>query len=202
MLNLSQNKHITKLTNRCYSARPNITQLIVPALPIDRRHLRRHPIRRPNETAPLVDSRRNLRRHTKVGQLHVALLGQQNVGALDVAVHFAHRVQILEALQRLAAHVRDLLLAERSRHLVDVLQAAAAAVLHADPQLVAPQVRAKVGDDVRVPTVAHHDDLLLDHLDVIAGLNFDHFYGGQLVALDAFCLRAGKEQTICDIGIG
>lgn len=114
-------------------------------------------------------------------------------------MHFAHRVQILQALQRLAAHVRDLLLAQRPGHLVDVLQAAAAAILHADPQFVAPQIRAKVRDDVRMAAVAHHDDLLLDHLDVVARLDFDHFDGGQLVALDAFRLRGKKNNNTTQI---
>ena len=36
---------------------------------------------------------------------------------------------------------------------VDVLEAAAAAVLHADPELVPAQVGAVVGNDVRVPAV-------------------------------------------------
>lgn len=36
---------------------------------------------------------------------------------------------------------------------VDVLEAAAAAVLHADPELVPAQVGAVVGHDVRVPAV-------------------------------------------------
>ena len=37
--------------------------------------------------------------------------------------------------------------------MVDVLEAAAAAVLHADPELVSPQVGAVVGDDVGVAAV-------------------------------------------------
>ena len=37
--------------------------------------------------------------------------------------------------------------------MVDVLEAAAAAVLHADPELVPPEVGAVVGDDVRVAAV-------------------------------------------------
>ena len=36
---------------------------------------------------------------------------------------------------------------------VDVLETAAAAVLHADPELVPAQVGAVVGNDVRVPAV-------------------------------------------------
>ena len=36
---------------------------------------------------------------------------------------------------------------------VDVLETAAAAELHADPELVPAQVRAVVGHDVRVPAV-------------------------------------------------
>ncbi len=57
---------------------------------------------------------------------------------------------------------------------VDVLQRAAPAVLHADPQLVSPQVGSVIGDDVRVPAVLHHEDLLLDQTEVIALLQLDH----------------------------
>lgn len=45
---------------------------------------------------------------------------------------------------------------------VDVLKRASAAVLHADPELVSPEVAAKVGHNVGVPAVLHHQDLLLD----------------------------------------
>ena len=41
---------------------------------------------------------------------------------------------------------------------VDVLEAAAAAVLHADPELVAAQVGAVVGDDVGVAAVLQGRD--------------------------------------------
>ena len=41
---------------------------------------------------------------------------------------------------------------------VDVLEAAAAAVLHADPELVSPQVGAVVGDDVGVAAVLQDRD--------------------------------------------
>lgn len=50
---------------------------------------------------------------------------------------------------------------------IDVLQGPSAAILHANPELVAPEVTAKVGDDVLVTTVLHHQDLLLDYRKII-----------------------------------
>lgn len=82
----------------------------------------------------------------------------------------------------------------RIRTLVDVLQTATATVLHADPELVPAQIRAEVGDNVGVAAIAHHYDLLLDDLDVIALLQLNHLYGGQIIALDDLGLRAGEER--------
>ena len=67
---------------------------------------------------------------------------------------------------------------------VDVLQGRPAAVLHADPELVPPEVGAEVGHDVGVAAVLHHQDLLLDDAEVIPRLQLYHFNGS--------CLASGQ----------
>ena len=51
----------------------------------------------------------------KIGQLDLALVRQQDVGALDVSVHLSHGVEVGQALQGLAAHEGDLLLCQGTR---------------------------------------------------------------------------------------
>lgn len=48
----------------------------------------------------------HLRGHAKVRELHAACLGQQDVAALDVAVHLAQGVQVREALRARAQQPR------------------------------------------------------------------------------------------------
>ncbi len=61
--------------------------------------LRRHPVRRADEGLALCDGGRQLCRHAKVCQLHLAGVTEQDVAALDVAVNLAQRVQVGEALR-------------------------------------------------------------------------------------------------------
>ena len=84
------------------------------------------------------------------------------------------------------------------------LEAAAAAVLHADPQLVPPQVGPEVRHDIRVPAVLgrdkyylgflnkstylHHEDFLLDDGEIVARLQLDHFNRRRLAARQPFGL--------------
>ena len=51
--------------------------------------------------------------------------------------------------------------------MVDVLEAAAAAVLHADPELVPPEVGAVVGDDVGVAAVLEGETQQRLHMGII-----------------------------------
>ena len=73
-------------------------------------HLRRHPVGRSDEGLPLPQRGGDLRGDAEVGQLDLALVREQDVGALDVAVHLAHGVEVRQPLKSLAAHERDLLL--------------------------------------------------------------------------------------------
>ena len=64
--------------------------------------------------------------------------------------------------------------------MVDILEGAPPAILHADPKLVPPQVRAEVGHDVGMPAILHHEDLLLNDAKVVPLLQLDHFDGGEV----------------------
>lgn len=85
------------------------------------------------EALPFIYCGRDLSRDPKVRQLDIAVLRQQDIRTLDVPMHLAHGVQVLQSLERLPAHVRDLDFGEGTRHLVYILQAATATELHADP---------------------------------------------------------------------
>ena len=89
-------------------------------------------------------------------------------------MHFVLLVEIGETLQSLSTNVGDLQLIQAARHVVDILQAAAATVLHGDPQLVLAQVAAEVGHDVRVLAVRQDLNLLLDNGEVIALVDVDN----------------------------
>ena len=80
--------------------------------------------------------------------------------------------------------------------MVDVLEAATAAVLHADPELVTTEVGTVVSDDVGVAAVLHHEDLLLDDAKVVALLQLYHLDGRELAGRDAFRLKKHKNISI------
>lgn len=71
-------------------------------------YLRGHPKWCTDEGPAFSQSGRNLGRNAKVGQFDVTSLSQQNIGALDVAVHLAAAVQVGQAQQSLFAHESDL----------------------------------------------------------------------------------------------
>lgn len=73
--------------------------------------------------------------------------------------------------------------------LIDILKTASAAILHANPQFISPQIRSVICDYIGVATIAHHDYLLLDDEDVVALLQLDHLDGRQVVRLDPFRLQ-------------
>lgn len=50
----------------------------------------------------------------RLTELDVAVLGEQDVGPLDVPVHLAHVVQVGQALERFPAHVGNLLFPQRA----------------------------------------------------------------------------------------
>ena len=79
-------------------------------------YLRSHPIGSPDERFSLVYRGGDLGADAEIRQLDVAALGEQDVGALDVAVHFAHVVEVGETEEGLAAHVRDLDLGQGARN--------------------------------------------------------------------------------------
>ena len=82
---------------------------------------------------------------------------------------------------------------------VDVLEAAAAAVLHADPELVTTEVGTVVSDDVGVAAVLHHEDLLLDDAKVVALLQLYHLDGRERAGRDAFRLKKHRNMKCHDL---
>ena len=98
-------------------------------------------------------------------------------------------MQVSEALQGLPAHKCYLLLSEGASDMIDVLQGATTTVFHANPQLVTPEVRPEVGHYVRMPTVLHHEDLLLDDTKVIPRLQFYHLDGSIFTSGETFSLK-------------
>lgn len=63
--------------------------------------LRGHPVGCPNDLGLLVRSGKSACRHAKVSKLDGAILGGQDVGALDVSVDDTLIMQILQTLQDL-----------------------------------------------------------------------------------------------------
>ena len=135
-----------------------------------------------------VQGLRDLRGHTEVGEFHLGVIAEQNVGGLHVAMDDLHRVQVVQAAQHFTTHERDDVLRQRASRMVDVLQRTAATVLHADPELVATNVAAVEGDDVRMYAALHHADLRLDRLEVLLMFDLDDLDRRQSVGSMAFCL--------------
>ena len=96
-------------------------------------------------------------------ELDVALQTQEDVIALDVAVDHAVFMKMLEPLERLARHGRDLALAhDVARH--HVRQTAPLHVLHHNPQVAPQKERVDKVDNVAVPRLLHHEDLIDDEV--------------------------------------
>lgn len=54
-------------------------------------------------------------------------------------------------------------------------------------------------------TIAHHNNLLLDDLDVIALLQLNHLYGGQIIASDNIRLKWSRKRDVdmgCESPVG
>ena len=114
-----------------------------------------------------------------------------------------HGVEVGEALQGLPGHEGDLLLGEGAGDVVDVLQGPAPAVLHAYPQLVSPEIGTKVGNNIWMSAVLHHENLLLDDTEVIPRLQFYHFYGGIFTCGQSLGLKQNlhfgeRKHIVCD----
>ena len=70
-------------------------------------HLRRHPVRRAGERHALDRAVAQLARHAKVGELGLAVCGQEHVARLDVAVDLALPVQVVQPVQHVPFYDED-----------------------------------------------------------------------------------------------
>ena len=68
-------------------------------VPLARNDLRGHPVGGADEGVPLPDGLVQLSAHPEVHQLHIGVLRQQHVLALDVAVDDVVAVQLLQSLR-------------------------------------------------------------------------------------------------------
>lgn len=145
--------HFGELDAR-YAETPDVDAMIVrhwQAGVVD--HLGRHPERRADDRVSPLVGRREHGRDAKVGDFHLAVVGEQNVRRLHVAMYDVALMHELQTAQRLLDDVRDLRLAERSlENAVDVGSAATATVLHRNVQLVLLLVAADELDDLLIRT--------------------------------------------------
>ena len=160
--------------------RPHVALRVRAAAHLD--HLRRHPVRRPDHVALVVDDASaglfrlvrtkparaspvlaHPRGAAEVRQLYAPVLGREEVGALDVAVNDAvpWRVQVRESVE----HLRDVHLAERlgrGSELVGLYrrrERARLAVLEHDVEVRRGPDGAQLADDVRVAERSQQVDL-------------------------------------------
>lgn len=76
-------------------------------------------------------------------------------------------MQVVEPLQSLSADVGNLPLLQGPSGMVNLLQGAPSAELHADPQAVIPEVAANVGHHIGVTALTQDGDFLLEGADVV-----------------------------------
>ena len=148
-------------------------------------HLRGHPVRGADEGVALRHGAGELRGDAEIGELDATALGEEDVAALDVAVHLVDGVEVHEALEGFATEEGDLRLAQRrAAGGEDVAHAAAAAVLHDDPKVLVAHERAEVAHDVRVDALLQHGDLATDVLEALLVLasQGDHLHGDDRAA--------------------
>ena len=84
--------------------------------------------------------------------------------------------------------------------MVNVLNGAAAAEFHCDPQFLPPQIRAKILDNVEMLRILQHVNLLLDEREVVARLELDDLDGAHCPAHRVFrlvhiAIRARADPT-------
>ena len=136
----------------------------------------------------------------RLTQLDFSGARDKNVGRLDVAVDLPLRMQVIEALERLAEDRRDLALVVDVSGIHDVENRAAIDVLHNEPQLGAVDVRTIVLGDVRRVALRHHSNLLLDVLDLVLGLlEVHHLHGDRVIRLTVHAAEDGAERTATDL---
>ena len=110
---------------------------------------------------PIVQYKQGTER--RLTELDVALEGEEDVVALDVAVDDAIFMEVLQAFERLPTDGRDLSLGHDVAR-DDVGQGASLHVLHDDPEVALEQERVDKVDDVAVTTLLHDEDFVDDQV--------------------------------------
>mmetsp|Transcript_8044 Transcript_8044/g.20119 ORF Transcript_8044/g.20119 Transcript_8044/m.20119 type:complete len:207 (-) Transcript_8044:92-712(-) len=171
------------------SQRPDIRLFVIRSLLDD---LWCQPVRRHHDGAFLPRGLHEIPREEHVRQFRGTVRVQQNICGLDVLVTSALRVEINKAAKHVVDDRSDDGFGKRPAliHLVveEVLEAAAADVVHDDPQLSAFHERRDVRDEVRRIETQHVTQLVLDDLDfVVVRLHVDDFQRDDFpgAALDA-----------------
>mmetsp|Transcript_70590 Transcript_70590/g.161824 ORF Transcript_70590/g.161824 Transcript_70590/m.161824 type:complete len:312 (+) Transcript_70590:625-1560(+) len=108
---------------------------------------------------------RQLHAIPKVRELNLPVDRQEDVVALDVAVHARAGVEEGQRTRDLASDVRYRRLVKLHGR-QNVAEGPAAQRFHHDPKILFPEVRPDVVDNVRVPREVHHGDLVFQGRDV------------------------------------
>lgn len=95
-------------------------------------HFGRHPEGRADERTAFVHRIGQLLGHAEVRELHITVLGEQNVRRFDVAVDLLLGVQVLQAFENFTQDDGDVLLVERA-WLHQIERRTATEILHHDP---------------------------------------------------------------------
>ena len=169
-------EHVAVAAVEGRQARQHLVEQRAEAPPVDSapvaravQHLRREVLGRAAERVrAAVDGVDVLLREPEVGQAHVALVVQQHVFGLEVAVDDVHLVQVLEREHDLrdveaAARLVELALAAQVEE-----ELAARAVVEHEVELVGRLERVVEPDDERVHDAAEHVALRLGVLDLVA----------------------------------
>lgn len=130
---------ITKL-DAGNTQRPNVNFGVVLALVHGEYDLRGHPIGRAYERI----GRTHERGRAKVGQFDGAIVGEQYIACFDVAVNVIFRVQIVEAVERVAHYSGDFFFGERFFVHLEQVGRRAETILHDQPRVVVLNVAAFV----------------------------------------------------------
>eukprot|EP00047_Mylnosiga_fluctuans_P024710 m.168529 g.168529 ORF g.168529 m.168529 type:complete len:397 (-) comp9910_c1_seq9:5145-6335(-) len=170
--------------------RPNVRKTVVSDF---LNHFGSHPEWCADHRVALGHRVRELPGDTKVRKLGLALLVEENVASLDIAMDFPLAVEILEALERGLDNRRDFILLEC---LVpepnNVGHRASCAVLHDYPEVGALEVAPEVLNNEVVLALLHDADLLHDVLKIRVHQDL----------LDGDELARGLVQPLVDCTIG
>lgn len=110
-----------------------------------------------------------MRGHSEITQLNTSLLGDENVGGLDVSVDDSSLVHVLDSDEQFTCDDAEVSFFDTAC-LHESAHTASSTVLHDDPQTRAVEIRAMVAGDVFCVgelELAQQLNLMLDLLDVV-----------------------------------